>query len=406
MKIKNKFRYESRIPFFLVWKFLRHGNKWTFFLIVFLMSVSFVNLVFINSLFNGIIKSSNDQIINTYTGNIMLAPKEGQEFFTDTNSIMSKIDNVSGIEGKSSQLIIPANLKYKNKKGNWQILAIDPEAEKSVTNISEKMIEGSYLSADDNDGIIIGRQIAGGKDVEMNAFSFKGAKVGDKVTLAFDSISKDYTIRGIFYTKFINTDQRAFVTKKSVEKLNTLFKDKTNNIILKISKNASEKKVINELKEEGIDANFYTWNEVAGLMTTVAKSFLSINVLMTVVGIIIAAVTIFIVVYVDISNKKQEIGILRAIGIKPYIIRTNYVLQTVIYSCLGVIVGTGIFYAILVPYFQHRPFELPIGDVILAVDYFDLVIRGEAVILVGILSGLIPGFMVTRIKLLDAIWGR
>jgi len=397
---------EAKIPFFLINRYLLRGNKWKLFLIIFLMAAAFINLVFVTSLFGGIIEMTNRQIINTYTGNIMIAPKEGSDFIEDLDSKLKKIDQINEVLARSAQVSVPASLESRNIKRSWPILVINPDDEKRLTNISEKIIEGEYLAQDDVDKIIIGRQIAGGDGVEMNAFSFRGAKVGDKVTMAFDGVSKEYTVKGIFYSKFLDTDERAFITEKSLKELVPDFYDnKASSIILKTAK-GNEDRTIELLKEMGLSENFYTWEDVAGLMKTVTESFLSINILLSTVGVLIAAFTIFIVIYIDIVSKRQQIGILRAIGIKPYLINALYVMQTVVYSCFGVILGGIIFFGILVPYFNHYPFSLPIGDATLVINYGELIIRTETIIIVAILAGLIPAVTTTKMKLLEAIWGR
>lgn len=394
---------ELRIPFYLTWKHLIRGNKWTLLLIIFLMAVAFINLIFVASLFNGIIDNTNKQIINTSTGHIFITPKEGNDYIDNVDQVLPVVKKTEGVIAASSQMTVPANLKYKNIKGNWQILAVNPDDEKNVTNVSQKMIEGSYLSPDDTDQIIIGRQIAGGEGVEDNAFSFKGAKVGEKVTLSFDSVNRNFTIKGIFYTKFLDTDGRAFITQKALEEMMPPLDNKATNMVVRLNKMGVEEATIDKLKATGIDANIYSWKEAAGLMASITKSFLSINVIMSFVAVLIAAVTIFIVIYIDISNKKKQIGILRAIGVKPYIIVSSYLIQAAVYSVAGVLLGTGLFYAAIVPYFIAHPFALPIGDATLLVNFADFIARAESIIWVAILASLIPAIIITRIKILDAI---
>jgi putative ABC transport system permease protein len=398
-------RYEARIPFFLIARHLVRGSKWQLVLIIFLMSIAFINLVFITSLFNGIIKSSNDQIIDTSTGDVYITPNEGHDFIEDSGSTIGSIEDTSGVKAASARMLVPANMKFENKKGNFMTFAIDPENEKEVTIISKKMVSGSYLDADDTDSIILGRQIAGGPDVE-NISSFKTAKVGDKVTLSFDSIKHEFMIKGIFDTNYIETDYRAFITQKALKKIAPHYNDKATSIAIKIDNKGEEKKIVSRLKDKNLGLSIYPWQDMAGMMKSVEKSFISIDVLLGLVGGMIAAVTIFIVIYIDISNKRQQIGILRAIGIKPYLIRTVYVLQSTFYSVCGVILGTGIFFAVLVPYFKAHPFVLPLGDAILIVNYPDFVLRAEIVIWVAIISGLIPAIFVTRMPMLDEILGK
>lgn len=167
---------ESRIPFYLAWKYLQRGNKWTLLLTVFLMAVAFVNLIFMSSLLNGIVDGSNKQIINTMTGNIYITPEDGNDDIPNHENVIKIIENTEGVEAASLETFVPASLEFNNHKGNWTILAIDPDKEKSVTTISQSMISGEYLETDDTDSIIIGRQIAGGGGVEQDAFRSKEPK--------------------------------------------------------------------------------------------------------------------------------------------------------------------------------------------------------------------------------------
>ncbi len=399
-------KHQLAIPFFLVSRWIKRGNKWTLSLIIFLMSIAFVNLVFVAALFNGIIESSNNQTINTYTSNIFMAPPDGDDAIKNTTEVLATIRTIPGVVAASAQMLVPASLKYQNKKGSWEVLAINPEDEASVTIVNTKMTSGSYLDENDDDQIILGRDIAGGHNGNSTSLSLDGVKVGDKITLTFDSQTKDFTVKGIFYAKFINTDQRAFITQKALHELNPSLDNLATSIIIKTTKKGNEPEVINQLKKTTLQGNFYTWEEVAGLMSSIADSFISINVILSTVAVLIAAVTIFIVIYIDLINKRQQIGILRAIGIRPYVIQTAYVLQSAIYSVSGVILGTGIFYGLLVPYFKAHPFSLPIGDASLIVNPADFTIRAEVIMWVAVVAGLIPAFLITRSKILEAIRGK
>lgn len=370
------------------------------------MSIAFINLVFVTSLFNGIIDSSNKQIINTSTGHIMIMPEEGEDFIEDAGAVLKEVRQTEGVKAAGYQMAMPASLEHKNIKRSRQVFAIDPRLEKKVTIISRKMIKGSYLSPGDTDKIIIGRQLAGSKGVDEDTTSFKNVRVGDTITLSFDRLKKDFKVKGIFYVKFVETDDRAYITQKALEELAPYYRDKGASITVRLKQTGDEKKVIAAMKSRGIKGTFHAWKDMAGMMKMVTKSFLSINVLLSFVGALIAAVTIFIVIYIDISSKRQQIGILRAIGIKPYLIRSVYVLQTVLYSVSGVLLGSGILFGMIVPYFKDRPFELPIGDATLVINYADFIIRAESMILVAIFSGLIPAILVTRMKMLDEIQGR
>lgn len=397
---------EWKIPFFLVARYLKHGSRWTIVFIILLMSIAFVNLIFVTALFNGIIEAVNNQVIDTHMGHIYLFPPDGSEFFENIHAMSAKIESNKKVRGISPHIYVPGRIIYKNISGNWQIVAIDPEKEKAVTNVSRKMIEGAYLKKDDADGIIIGRQIAGGENVEMNAVSFRGARVGEAVILEAAGIRKRFIIKGIFYTRFLDTDKRAFITRAAVDSITPLFGNLASSMIVRIDKTGDEKQVIQELERMSIRGRKFTWREVAGYLDSVTESFSHINTLLTMVGMLIAAITIFIVIYVDLSSRRQQIGVLRAIGIKPYLIRFTYVLLTLVYSMAGIVIGLLVLLYGIAPWMKRHPFEMPIGDAMLIIDYHDLFFRALMVIVVAVVSGLIPVFITTKARILDAVFNR
>ena len=397
---------ERKIPFYLISRHILRGNKWTLSLVILLMSVAFINLIFINSLFNGIVLASDEQVIATTSGNVTMQTTPGQMFIPNAPEVVKKIDSTPGVVAASARTLVPAGLLYNGIQGSFQIMAIQPSEERNTTNISKKMLSGAYLSDSDTDSIVIGRQIAGGKGVEMNATSFKGAKVGDKVLFTMNGQSKLLRIKGIFYTKYFEADRQAFISNATLDAMQPSYGGVATTVIVKTGKKGDENQVIKGLRKALPGGQFITWKAASGLMRSVTSSFLTINALLTTVGFIIAAVVIFIIIYVDISNKRRQIGIFRAIGIKSYLVGSTYILQSTIYSMVGVAIGSAIFFAIIIPYFKLHPFKIPLGDVSLYVDYVDFLWRAIVVVVVSILAGMLPAILATRKPILDEIAGR
>jgi putative ABC transport system permease protein len=397
-------KFEWRIPFFLIARHLWRGSKWTLALIIFLMAIAFINLVFVSSLFNGIIDSSDRKTIETYTGNVSIYPLVGDDFITNTKDTLNKIRATDGVVAATAHYVIPASMEWNKIKASHSLAAINPDDEKKVTTVWSNMQEGRYLSANDRDGIILGTQVAGAD--ESGLYTFKGIKTGDKVKISVGQVSKEFTVRGIFYTNSMQTDYQTFITERGLQSIAPALKGKAGAILIKIDKTGNEAAVIDRLRAHGVRGKILQWKDLAGLMKSVTKSFVSIDVLLSLVGTLIAAVTIFIVIYIDVNNKRQQIGILRALGVRPYLIQAVYVLQSAIYSFFGVILGVAMFFALLVPYFQAHPFALPIGDATLLVNYPTFILRAEIILIVAVLSGLIPAIMVTRMNMLDEIRGK
>lgn len=399
---------ERKIPFFLISRHLRRSNRWTLMLIIFLMAIAFINLIFINSLFQGVIEADNRQIIETTNGNISVAPAQGSEFISNPDEVVGKIELVEGVKAASPRLNLPATLEVDNARKNLEVWGVDPESESRVTNISTSMAGGSYLSPADLSAVVIGNEVAavGEGEGEEKGRAPDRIRVGDRLDLAIGSSRNDFTVKGIFRTKFERADGRVFITRSSLERIAPELKGKATDILIKTDTTGNEDEVVRRLEAAGITGRFTTWQQAAKLVKSLTDSFVTINALLTVVGFFIAAVTIFIIMYVDISHKRLEIGVLRALGVKSYLIGATFVLQTIVYSFCGVALGTAMFFGILVPYFIVHPFSIPIGDVTLAVIPVDFVSRALAVVLVATLSGLIPAVISLRKKILDEILGR
>jgi len=142
-------KYQLRLPFYLAWQYIHRGKKWAIALTLVLLATAFVNLLFISSLFNGVIDGSNKQIINTMSGNIYITSKNGKDFIGNTKQAVKQIKQIEGVEGVSAETQVQGRLKYSGITVSGQILAVNPEASKTVVNIADKIVEGAYLKPND-----------------------------------------------------------------------------------------------------------------------------------------------------------------------------------------------------------------------------------------------------------------
>jgi putative ABC transport system permease protein len=119
----------------------------------------------------------------------------------------------------------------------------------------------------------------------------------------------------------------------------------------------------------------------------------------------VAAITIFIVTYVDLVNKRRQIGIERAIGITGASIVLSYIFRAIFYAVLGILLAALIFVYVVVPLEAHRPFHFPFGDIFLPVNIGYLIISAAILFVVAAVSAFVPAWQTIRTKIIDAIWG-
>lgn len=397
-----------KVSSFLAYRSIVQGNKGTILLTVLIISAVFMNLLFTSSQFEGLTEISNNQVIDTMYGNIVIAPREDEKWIEDTSNIQKKIDAIPGVVESSAQYKCGATISYEAESGVRSVYAIDPTREMRVTNIHEKVVEGEYLTNSDRDEIVIGKEISGTHGAVFEQESLKGVKVGEMVSVVFpNGVKKEYRVKGIFDSGFISADHRAFITQKEMESVLGI-DDQASNIIVRIDEadKGEEEKYITQFKELGIGEEIRSWKSYTGLIASMVKSFNIMEKLQNGVGLLVGAVTIFIVIYVNTIDKRKQMGILRAVGIKEDVIMGSFVMQAIFFVVCGSIIGLISFSFVIVPYFAAHPLHFPMGDVTLLISYPTVVVNLISLTTASLIAGFIPSWMSVRENILDAIFGR
>jgi ABC-type antimicrobial peptide transport system permease subunit len=124
------------------------------------------------------------------------------------------------------------------------------------------------------------------------------------------------------------------------------------------------------------------------------------------IGIVVASVTVFIVIFVNAITRRKYIGILKAIGITSLAIEVSYMIQAVFYAFLGSAIGMLVLYTFFEPFFLKNPINFPFADGILYAPFLDSLVRLGVLVVASVISGFIPARIVVNQKTLDAILGR
>ncbi|MEA1895613.1 MAG: ABC transporter permease [Euryarchaeota archaeon] len=396
---------ELKVSAFLAYKFITKGNRGTSALTILIMALAFVNLMFTTSVFDGMGDATEKQVIDTLYSNIVIEPADEDIYIENPDSVVKKIINVPGVIGTSAQYVTGATITYEEQSGAWSIRAVDPADERTVSMVPDMVIEGEYLSRSDTREIIIGKEIAGGHGGSLEHTSLGGVVVGDTVEVTFaNGVKREYRVKGIFDTNFIQSNQLAYITEKEMESVLGI-QDMASQILVKTDTKDEEDIFLNQFVELGVHEDIKPWIVYAGIIATLTKSFDALNALTGVIGLFVAGVTIFIVIYVSTVSKRRQMGILRAIGIKESIIVRSYIFQAVFYAICGCIAGLVIMFAILVPYFIKHPMVFPMGNVTLLIEQKSAIMRSAGLIISAAIAGFLPSWRAVRETILDAIWG-
>ena len=396
---------------FLAITSIKRGNKGTLAMTILIMTLAYVSLVFISSIFGGIVQAINNQAINNQYSNIVITPNINDTYIKKSHARQHLL-SISGITGVATHYIDNPIIEFdKNsngeniEKGRWTLKSIVPQEEEKVTNVYKSMVAGSYLKATDRDKIVLGKEIAGGYGGDLEYLSL-GAKVGDQVDVYFSNgIKRTYTVKGIFSTKSTQVDQMVFVTKKEMESVLKVH-NWASEILVKTKNIGNEDNYITEIRQLGLqNEDIKKWNDLMGFTSSASNSFTMISIILGVIGTIVAGVTIFIIIFVSVVNKRKQIGILKAIGMKENTIVLYFVMQALFYGVVGIILGASFILFVIRPYFISNPLDFPVGWVSLKVTFNIIRISNLSLILAALIGGFFPAYRGAKESILKSIWG-
>ena len=180
-------------------------------------------------------------------------------------------------------------------------------------------------------------------------------------------------------------------------------------IAIKLKDGVDPAKVKKELLLRGIDKNAKVQTYVDAqpkFLKDIISTFAMLGNGLSSIGLVVASITIFIVIFINAITRRKFIGILKGIGINGQAIEISYILQSMFYAFLGSVIGLFIVYLILVPLFLAYPINFPFSDGILVAPAGETLIRVALLVLSTVIAGYIPARMIVRKNTLDSILGR
>ncbi|HSA08676.1 MAG TPA: FtsX-like permease family protein [Candidatus Moranbacteria bacterium] len=396
-------------------KQLTRSNKKSVVMTIVVVSLLFINILFIASMMSGLIKTINNQVIDYQYGNIVIEPtkeSESDNYIKQANQTLNDIRSIPGVIGAVEHYKEGVKITYDQKKEGTNVkdfsgylYSVIPSEESNVLKINSKIVSGRYLEDGDRGKILLGREISGGFEATLERASLGGVRVGDEVYVYYpNGISRKYTVAGIFATKSFLADAQAYVTKDEMEDVLGQH-DLADEIIVKTATMGDENKYISKIEnvlEQKL--KLYIWSDFLGALSTVTNSFDFVKLIFYAIGLAVSGASIFIIIYIDLLNQKKQIGILKAIGMESKTIVISYVLQAFFYGLMGVILGRFLLEYAISPYFLKHPLELPIGYISLNIESLDLMRTEISMVVVSLIAGFIPSVQIARKNILDSIF--
>jgi putative ABC transport system permease protein len=409
------------LGWFLAYRQVRRSSFATTALIVFVMTLTFLNLVVVRGVLVGLPQGATNNYKEHYAGDIIITNLPKKSYIEHSQNIISALKTMPGVETYTYRYAEGGEIeaKYKEKvrltddanSAGTTIAGIDPDREDTVTEISDFVIEGRFLTTEDADGIMLGANLLRKYlDIESpNISLLEDVEIGDRVRVNIGGFRKEFTVIGFLKSKTDEIDFKAFVNEGTLRPLIGRGDYNVDEIAIVLEPGAD----INLMKESilrtgaGEFARVLTWEEaLPKFLLDIQNTFSLLGNAIGSIGLVVASITIFIVIFVNAITRRKYIGILKGIGVDSSAIEMAYVMQAIFYALLGIAIGFTILYGFLVPFIDAHPIKFPFSDAILVAELGSTMIRAVLLLIATIIAGFIPARFVVKQNTLDAILGK
>ena len=417
----DEFLISLSLGFFLATRQLKRSNKATTALIIFVMTLTFLNLVVIRGVLVGLIQSSIDVYKERYTGDVFISTPIKKDYIENSPNIIEIIKNQPWVQTYSARYTKAGKIEgtYKERinyiekanETNGVVSGINPLNENATSDLSSKVIEGSYLTADDTESVMLGAYLLK-KYLPIESATFKTLEnvgIGSKIRLTINGNVKEFTVKGIVRTKVDEIDMRVFMLDSIMRNLAGRTDYNVNEISIRLKPGMDPIFAKEALVKSGVErtARVQTFEEgLPKFVTDMKNTFALLGNIVGSIGLVVASITIFIVIYINAITRKKFIGIMKGIGISSQAIEISYIIQSFFYASIGIFIGLLILYLGLVPYFDAHPINFPFSDGILVAEFSATAWRVFLLMLATIVAGFVPACIVVKRNTLDSILGR
>ena len=428
-KLLKEYVFGFRVGWFLAVRQIRRSSKWTTALIIFIMVLTFLNLVVVSGLLLGLISGSFEQFRESHSGEVIVTSAPGRDYIENSPGLVSFLESHSQVKAFSPRyqtsgtiLGTLTSLPRSNERPNQMgaaIKGLDPEKEALVTNFASSVTQGGMLDGDESGYMLIGanllKKYSSFADANIPGLDLLAdVDVGSRVRVTVTSkgggtlIVKEFIVKGIVKSKVDEISTRVFVTGADLKSLLSINKEHFQEIAIRTEPSYAEALVadINGFigpsaarTQTSLDAIPQFLRDIESTMGVLGNALSSI-------ALVVASITIFIVIYINAVTKRKLIGIMKGVGISPAAVQFSYLIQAIFYGLSGSLVGLLLTFGVLEPYFKNNPIDFPFSDGILVVTPAGAAIRVAILIFVTIIAGYLPAKLIVRKNTLDSILGR
>jgi ABC-type lipoprotein release transport system permease subunit len=390
-------------------------NKVRSLVIIFSIALGIFAGVFSAAFFKGMAEQRIQKVINTEMSYIQVHQNgfrqnsEFGNFIPACSKLSEEIRQLPHVTGVSQRILIQSMAASAETASGVLIAGIEVENEMKVTNLHAKIIEGTYFEGIKRNPVVIGKKLADKLNVKQHS----------KIVLTLQDLENNITsgafrIAGIYSTSNNMYDEsHVFIRASDLRKLTAFPASAAHEIAINIDESESLPMVEKQVREIAAGEEVLNWKDLSPEMNYLTETmglYMYIFIVIILLALLFGIINTMLMV---VMERTKEIGMLMAVGMNKRRIFSMIVLESVLLSITGGILGF-IIGALTSKFGETHPVDLSMwaegyqqlgydAFVYTSIDPVMLVNVTIMVMITGVIAALYPAYKALKNDPADAL---
>jgi ABC-type lipoprotein release transport system permease subunit len=334
--------------------------------------------------------------------------KEIVHYISEIGEVTTELSEIEGIAAYSLRTLVMGMASSPASSYGVRIAGIDPDQADDVTTLNEYILEGNYFGSERRNPIIVGRKLARRLDLNLRS----------KVVLSFQGLDESIIymackVVGIFKTESSQFDERnVYLLQKDLFRIldsEPIYHE----IAIRARTSDEVGKIQEDLSQRFPNLDIQTWKQLAPELAFLAQYMKSFTILFVVIILLALVFGITNTMLMDVMERFRELGILISVGMKKIKVFVMILLETVMLSLtggiIGILIGGGTIYYLSLEGIDLSAIATSLESFgastllypfLPATMYFTLTVL---VILAGVFSAMYPAWKAVHLKPAEAV---
>jgi len=243
--------------------------------------------------------------------------------------------NGEGVEVWAERLQVPGVVQSEYKTLPITILGVDPDQEAAISSVPDKLVEGRNLNSLDDDGVVIGLNLAKRLKTEVGRRVILMSQGADGILA-----QQSFYIVGIFDADQAFEDMYVFTGRRLAQDYLGL-DDEISQIAFTVPLDIDLPMVMTRITDAAPDLDSRDWRSLSLMLAAMDTSMGAIIFVWLGIMIVLMSIGIINTQLMAVFERTQEFGLMRALGFKPRMVLVLITMESALLIGVGVLLAMG-----------------------------------------------------------------